>query len=278
MSEGDINQNREEKILEEFEFNAELRNIINQCLLPPRIAQKIGEKLKEKNIKITKNQLYRLVEKLQIALQSNPSQSSNQSEHLKRTENISLQTDEKKICNDAVPYTMDMKKLVETVDHLSERLKAIEGTQLEGVKGASGHFVKTKDIKNFEPDDIFSGEMRPLEQTPNDPESIVVIMKWLQYLVEKIGKNNLPDVLGYYVDIGWISDDVRLDLISYSKGIIEEPIQTGGRPSHLPTRDHLQSLLFIQKLKGVQLDDRFLGKIERDMEKIIKSLEGYPLK
>jgi flagellar protein FlaD len=103
-------------------------------------------------------------------------------------------------------------------------------------------------------------------------------MKWLQYLVDRTGKNNLPDTLGYYVDIGWISEDVRLDLINYSKGITEEPAQTGTHPPFLPTKDHLQSLLFIQKLKGIQLDDRFLIKIERDMEKIVKSLEGYPLK
>jgi archaellum component FlaD/FlaE len=66
--------------------------------------------------------------------------------------------------------------------------------------------------------------------------------------------------------------------MNYSKGITEEPSQTGGQPSQLPTKDHLQSLLFIQKLKGVQLDDRFLNKIERDMEKIVKSLQDYPLK
>jgi flagellar protein FlaD len=133
-------------------------------------------------------------------------------------------------------------------------------------------------VKGLETDDILAEEIQPLEQIPSDPENIVVIMKWLQYLVEKVGKNNLPDVLGYYVDIGWISDDVRLDLISYSKGIIEEPSQKGTHTTHLPTRDHLQSLLFIQKLKGVQLDERFLSKIERDMEKMAKSLEGYQLK
>jgi flagellar protein FlaD len=171
-----------------------------------------------------------------------------------------------------------MKTLVEAVEQLSERIKVMEENRIEGVKGVTGKLVKTKDIKTFEQADILGEDMQPLEHIPSDPESIVVIMKWLQYLVEKIGKNNLPDVLGYYVDIGWISDDVRLDLISYSKGITGEPAQAGTQSSHLPTRDHLQSLLFIQKLKGLQLDERFLSKIERDMEKMVKSLEGYQLK
>jgi flagellar protein FlaD len=171
-----------------------------------------------------------------------------------------------------------MKQLVEAVEKLGERIKVIEENRIDGVKGVTGKLVKTKDIKTFEPADILGEDMQPLEHIPSDPESIVVIMKWLQYLVEKIGKNNLPDVLGYYVDIGWISDDVRLDLISYSKGITGEPAQVGTQSPHLPTRDHLQSLLFIQKLKGLQLDERFLSKIERDMEKMVKSLEGYQLK
>jgi flagellar protein FlaD len=278
MSEGNQNQNNGEKPLAENEISVELNTLIEQQMLPPRIAQKIGEKIKEKNVRITKNQLYRLIEKLQIALRSTTPSSSSQSEQAKRIDGILSTKGEKKIWDDSPSQPMDMKKLVEAVDNLSERLKIIEENRIEGVKGITGRIVKTRDVKGLETDDILAEEIQPLEQIPSDPENIVVIMKWLQYLVEKVGKNNLPDVLGYYVDIGWISDDVRLDLISYSKGIIEEPSQKGTHTTHLPTRDHLQSLLFIQKLKGVQLDERFLSKIERDMEKMAKSLEGYQLK
>jgi archaellum component FlaD/FlaE len=171
-----------------------------------------------------------------------------------------------------------MKKIIEEMENLNKRITCIEENRHDGVKGPSGKLGKTKDIRIIEPTEIFEETMQALEQIPNDPESIVVIMKWLQYLVDKIGKNNLPDTLGYYVDIGWISDNVRLDLIGYSKGLTEELTLTATRSSHLPTRDHLQSLLFIQKLKGNQLDDRFIGKIERDMEKMAKSLEDYQIK
>ncbi len=171
-----------------------------------------------------------------------------------------------------------MKKLVEMVERLNQRLKVIEENRLEGVRGVTGRLIRTKDIKTVEQIDAAEENIQPLVHIPTDPESIVVLMKWLQYLVDRTGKNNLGEVLGYYVDIGWISDDVRLDLIDYAKGITEVPAQTGAHPQDLPTRDHLQSLLFIQKLKGLQLDDRFLNKIERDMEKMVKSLEGYQLR
>jgi len=168
-----------------------------------------------------------------------------------------------------------MNKLIEAVAQRNHRIKIIEENQLQGVKGVTGRLVKTTDMKTFDSIGVFEETIQPLQHIPNDPESIVVIMKWLQYLVDRIGKNNLADALGYYVDIGWISEDVRFDLINYSKGITEDQIQTQPTHPHLPAKDHLQSLLFIQKIRGVQLDDRFLNKIERDMEKIARSLEAH---
>jgi archaellum component FlaD/FlaE len=278
MSQGDRSRNTAEKFLDEFEINQELTSIIDNHILPSRIAQKIGEKIKEKNVKITKSQLYRLIEKIQTVLRTTPSFVSTPSEQTRSIETPSLSREGKRTWNDNETQTNDMKQLIEKVELISERLKLIEQNRMETIRESSSKATKTKTLKTTEPDSFLYGDIEPLEQIPQDPESIVVIMKWLQYLVARIGKNNLPDVLGYYVDIGWISDDVRLDLISYSKGITEETGQKNTHLTHLPTKDHLQSLLFIQKLKGVQLDDRFFSKIDRDMEKLIKSLEEYRLK
>lgn len=257
MSQGEITE--EDKPLEESEVSAELITLIEKNVLPQKIVQKILEKIKEKNIKVTKNQLYKLVEKIQNALQSYPASLSNQPEQLHDT-NI---------------QTTDMKKLLDAVEHLNQRLQVIEENHIKGVKGVTGSLIKTTDIKTHESTETLEGNMQPLQLIPTNPESIVVIMKWLQYLVDRIGKENLADVLGYYVDIGWISEDVRFDLINYSKGITEDETKIATDAPHLPAKDHLQSLLFIQKIKGVNLDDRFLNRIERDMEKILRNLEEY---
>ena len=256
-----------EKITEKFEIDNELSIIIEKNMLPPRIAEKIGEKIKENNIKISKEQLYKLVEKIQSVM----------SGHIKPIQSKHKEYGKNEITTDE--ESADMKKLVEAVEQLEERIKTIEENRLEGVKGVTGKLVKTGDIMIAEKIDtpLHEEEMHPLLEIPNDPESIIVLMKWLQYLVDKIGKTHLPDVLGYYVDIDWISDDVRLDLIKYSKGVTEEGSKTATRKesSNLPTRDHLQSLLFIQKLKGIQLDERFMRRIDREMEKMTKSLDDY---
>ncbi|MFA5101912.1 MAG: FlaD/FlaE family flagellar protein [Candidatus Thermoplasmatota archaeon] len=268
MNEGD--QNQGEKPLEEFEINTELTTLVAHKVLPQKIAQRIEEKIKEKNIRITKDQLYRLVDKIITAIATYTTAFPSPPEQRNKGESPSL--------DDPSIQTTDMRMLVDTIEQLNQRIKIIEEQRIDGVRGVSGKLVRTKDIKTFDDTtDLLAGNLQPLEHIPGDPESIVVIMKWLQYLVDRTGKNALAGALGYYVDVGWISEDVRLDLINYSKGITEDPAQEGNRPPHLPTKDHLQSLLFIQKLKGIQLDDRFLNKIERDMEKIIKSLEGHPL-
>jgi len=249
--------NEKSKLTEDFNLDYELSAIIEKNILPPRIANKIGEKLKEKNITITKDQLYKLAEKIQSALESY--KGFNQSY----------------LSNDKSKENIDMKKLVDSIEKLEDRISNIEENKLHGVKGVTGKLVKTNEIKS---DLSLQYEMEPLYEIPNDPESIVVLMRWLQYLVDKISKNNLPDILGYYVDIDWISDDVRLDLIKYSKGITDEKEGVKKGLKKLSTKDHIQSFLYIQKLKGQQLDERFIWKIDREMEKMSKSIEDYQFK
>jgi len=277
MSIGDETTTNGTTPLEEITLQEELKLLVQRNQVPPRIAQKISEKVKERNIKITKDQLYRLVQKIQDALRT-----YTPTNHLGKQETkdaaLSSTRGQKTMVNDQTIQHTDMKKLLEEMETLSKRISIVEEHNLQGVNGVPQRFVRTKDIRTVEPIMVPEETLQPLEQIPNDPESIVVIMKWLQYLVDKTGKTNLPDILGYYVDIGWISDNVRLDLLDYSKGLVEEPTPATPRSSQLPTRDHLQSLLFIQKLKGVQLDERFIDKIERDMEKMAKSLEGYQVK
>lgn len=260
----------DEKLIEEFEIDSELSTIVEKNLLLPGIAKKIGEKLKENDIKITKEQLYELVEKIQAVMQTYTK--SSQTEIKKEDDSWEENGNIESVSNE------NMQKLVESIEKLEDRIKTIENNKLEGVKGVTGKIIKTKDVKTGEKTDLsLQEEIEPLTEIPNDPESVVVLMKWLQYLVDKLGKNHLPDVLGYYVDIDWISDDVRLDIIKYSKGITDENKrkQAENGAANLSTKDHIQSLLFIQKLKGNQLDERFIWKIDREMEKMGKSIEDY---
>lgn len=243
-----------------FNVDAELSAIKKKNVLPPRIIDKIGSLIKQKNISITKEQLYLLLDKIQSVLQAYAP--SGQSFTPLSALNSSDSSE-------------DMQTLFESIERIEQRIDRIEEEKLSFVKDKAKGIVRVDDVKTFDEGDasgLHQG-IEPLCEISNDPESVVVLMKWLQYLVDKIGKSSLGDILGYYVDVEWISDDVRLDLLKYSKGIadVKEGVKKG--MSNLSTKDHIQSLLFIQKLKGHQLDEHFVWKIDREMEKMSKSID-----
>ena len=158
-------------------------------------------------------------------------------------------------------------------------IKRLEATYLrakiEYYEDSVGKMVTTEDI--HVPENItaprYGRNVYALKEMPNDPERVVVLMKWLQFLVDKVGKDNLSDVLEYYVDIGWISEKIVMNLIEYSEGITEEKEHRElAEKNELQAKDHIQSLLFIQRLKGEQPDSYFLHRIERKINKMTKNL------
>ena len=111
-----------------------------------------------------------------------------------------------------------------------------------------------------------------LEFINNDSETFIVLINWVEFLMEKVGKNNLMDVLDYYTDIGWISDSVSNKIVAYANGIdyFEE------KPTwKLMSQDHTKSLMFIERLRGKRIDVGTLHKIERDVEKVKHHSEPY---
>jgi flagellar protein FlaD len=109
-----------------------------------------------------------------------------------------------------------------------------------------------------------------LECIKADPTSVVVLLNWIEFLMERVGRNNLMDALDYYVDIGWISEDVRSEIMAYARGIdyyVEKPTW------RLLPEDHTKSLLFIERLSGRKIDRNMLSSIDREMAKVKHGLE-----
>ncbi|MCZ7398820.1 MAG: flagella protein, partial [Candidatus Methanoperedens sp.] len=111
-----------------------------------------------------------------------------------------------------------------------------------------------------------------LQYLDNKAETSIILLNWIEFLLEKVGRNNLTEVLEYYIDIGWISEDVCEKMIAYANGIdyyVERPTWK------LLPDDHTKSLMFIEQLKGKKLDKTMLSKLERDVEKVVRSTEVY---
>ncbi|HIQ39375.1 MAG TPA: flagellar protein E [Methanothermococcus okinawensis] len=114
-----------------------------------------------------------------------------------------------------------------------------------------------------------------LEKVPDDPISIIFAFKWIEYLSERVGYSNIPDVLEFYYNLGWLSDRAVLDLLKLLKGIrpgIEEEEEL---PPRLTITDHLVSLLFIERLNGKKISSDILDRIEWEIRRIKKGVEEY---
>jgi len=268
---GDSEEESKKKISEEFDIDSELSTLVEKKVIPSRIAEKLGQKLKEKNVKITKDQLNILVQKISAIMRT----------HSKFDSVEKSPTPQGTTPMTAIKPDQNMQKLVETIEKLESRLDTIE----KGITTGDKKWDKTSP-KVVTTDDLevpAEWGVDPLKTIPSDPESIVVLMKWLQHLIDKCGRANLSNILDYYVDIGWITQDAKISLIDYSQGITEEG-NKGQDPSStkkiwdLPSRDHIQSLIYIQKLKGIQVDKHFIDRIDGELTRLTKKLDNYTFK
>jgi len=274
MGDSEINTNAES-----FDIQKELYTLAAKNIIPKKLADRLGQKLMEKNIKLTKPQLHLLVTKINNIL--------------KNSNNLGS-------ISPSIPSSdnENMQKLIETIEKLEERITNIESGNNSWRDGAENYgetlevpgteptnITKTSDIsvnENIKVRTTQDWNVQPLQKVPNDPESIIVLMKWLQYLIDKCGRDNLSNILDYYVDIGWVSQDAKISLLDYSNGIKEEKTgdssATGRNITDLPSKDHIQSFVYIQKLKGKQLDKHFIDRIDGELNRIMKKLGNYSFK
>jgi flagellar protein FlaD len=256
-----------------FDISKELSTLVSKNILPKKIAVKLDNKLREKNIKLSKEQFYLLIDKITGFLKNYTNLEQQNHESMENASDNKLGVD-----------SSNMQTLLETMERLEERLAKLETGETElddnlKVPGATNTKVfTTEDIQIPKGSDW---DWQPLKNVPTDPESTIILMKWLQYLIDRCGKENLSKILEYYVDIGWISQDTKIKLIDYSHGISDENKKGTGVAKNvidLPSKDHIQSFIFIQKLKGITLDKHFVDRIDGDISRITKKLDSYNFK
>jgi flagellar protein FlaD len=97
----------------------------------------------------------------------------------------------------------------------------------------------------------------------------IVVMRWIEFMIERVGRENLPGLLEYYVDINWISEDVMNTILNYARGFSsQKESYEVKRLVDLNATDHIRSLLFIEKLRGKCINRALLMSLEREIAKI----------
>jgi len=116
------------------------------------------------------------------------------------------------------------------------------------------------------------GQNVHLSNIVKNSSNMKLCMEWLEYLMELVGRNNLSEILSYYEDLGWLTEEVKMELINYAEGIdfyMEKP------DWKLTPDDHVKSIWFIENLAGMKVDKNRLSVIDRDIEKVKKGTEIY---
>ncbi len=112
-----------------------------------------------------------------------------------------------------------------------------------------------------------------LDKIPKSVGSMMFLLRWIEHLIERVGYSGLEDVLDYYVEIGWISEDVMFEILRHAKGIKLYHENSDWRPAgFMNVHDHLMSLLFIEALKTGKMNKELLQDVERQVYRIKKGV------
>lgn len=111
-----------------------------------------------------------------------------------------------------------------------------------------------------------------VERIGDDIISMMVAMRWLEFLLDNYGQENSMDVLDYYESIGWISSEVKQDMFKYIKmtSIIAPPQEYKVKPT---IQDHIINMLFIEKLNGEEITRDMIESLERDFRMLKKGVD-----
>ena len=164
--------------------------------------------------------------------------------------------------------------------------------------------------------------MARLTAIGSDSMCLIALMRWIEFMLTRVKREQVPSLLGFYVRIGWISDGIKqhvMDVIrgirfgpgapvggatgrtysggyetpkdkegdvvmAYSKEAVTEVAQpTAEKKSAVPPgedwkltpEDHLKTLIFIERVRGTEVDKNKLEELERDVLNLRKGLDGF---
>lgn len=298
MSE-ETKQGEETNAKKDFDLQLELSSLVADQIIPQSIAEKLEKKLIEKQLDITKDQLYALAEKIHSLIQrykengSLPDEvSSEQIDNSNEIQNTinDINSDQESVSSSSSSNEMDSEaaeEFMNKIDELQQKIDELEQEkQFEDEQQDKQHQQIDNNEFQIPYNEATSTEQLtadPLKMIPTNPESIIVLMNWLQYLVNRCGHDNLADVLDYYVEVDWITDDVKISLLEYATGITAGKHSKNNSSSNkneektadLPSKDHIQSYLYIQRLKGRKFEKHFVERINGELARIEKKVDTY---
>ncbi|MDG6219052.1 MAG: FlaD/FlaE family flagellar protein [Candidatus Thermoplasmatota archaeon] len=276
----------------DFDLKTELSILVANEVIPQVIAEKLEQKLVEKQVDITKDQLHTLAEKIHNLLEKYKKNGSLPDPNKKMTDPKEASIEYDNHDRSSKEKTLDdagIEIFLNKLKELQQKIKSLEQVnkkQLDSFAENDEQMIQDANEISLPYDESISTAHNvadPLQFIPTDPESIIVLMNWIQYLVNRCGHEHLENVLDYYVDVDWITDDVKISLLEYATGITEgidlvseySPEKKEEKTANLPSKNHIQSYLYIQRLKGKKIEKHFVERINGELARIEKKVDTY---
>ncbi len=195
-------------------------------------------------------------------------------------EEVSSELPEEVLAEEIEVAPGEVDKAEEVSEVSLKEVPAHEVESIEKIKTEEGGVEMAEKIQI--PEDIanllFEEEPKKarLEKLPEDIVSTMIALKWLGFLIDRVGIQNLERVLEFYYEIGWISEEVLNQLLRYAKGTRPHHRDPEWKPAEkLTVQDHLISLLFIERLRGLKINRNVLDKLEREIKMLEKTLDEF---
>jgi len=149
-----------------------------------------------------------------------------------------------------------------------------------------------------------------LEYMTVDFRTNLVVMRWLAFILQRMDREEVPKLFGYYQRIGWIGKDIEEKLSQIAEGTktpekadeeelllqeeeVEEhnlvltkepkvppppPRKTPVKPAvdwQLTPQDHIKSWAFIMEIKGEPVDKNLWWDLEQRIDTYEFNIEEY---
>ncbi len=163
------------------------------------------------------------------------------------------------------------KSLVGKVDKLFDEISVIEKMLTPG----KSRNLQDSDRKDTEkkPKLVERPFLAPkLEKVGDDVVSLVIALRWLEFLLDNYGPENTLDVLDYYENLGWISSTVKEQMTRFTKmtGMLGPVQEYKIKPT---IQDHVITMLFIEKLNGEEVNRELIETLEREFRSLKKGVD-----
>ncbi|HID73683.1 MAG TPA: hypothetical protein EYP43_01395 [Thermoplasmata archaeon] len=174
-------------------------------------------------------------------------------------------------------------RMLTTIGSMDDVRRAVYALEMRMQEVATLFDVLSLDINPFVD---YSGSGKPKRDEPFVSE--IWILKWLEFLQERMSGYEISNLLEYYKEIGWIDDMIESKAMTYLKSLKFDhlPLDKAVTPTgdvlpldreetdgwKLRPEDTINSYLFIQRIKGIRVDPDILEEISDEMQRLLTAV------